>query len=244
MKPFKKSEKYDLNWMKDHEMGPNSVWLTEFLTEGMDLRPGMRVLDLGCGKAMSSIFLAKEFQVQVWACDLWISPSENYQNANSQKVSNLVYPIYAEAHQLPFAKDFFDAIVSVDTYHYFGTDDYYLPYLMQFLRKDGILGMVSPGLKQEIKKVPSTLEKFWEPQFYCFHTVDWWKNHWQKTGLVNILTADILRNGWKIWYQWEKELMKTHARQIEKRGNDINMLEADNGDFFCFPRIIGRKIAG
>ena len=35
------------------------------------LEPGMRVLDLGCGKGLSSIFLAKEFGVQVWAADLW-----------------------------------------------------------------------------------------------------------------------------------------------------------------------------
>jgi cyclopropane fatty-acyl-phospholipid synthase-like methyltransferase len=36
----------------------------------MDLKPSMRVLDLGCGRAMSSIFLHREFDVQVWAVDL------------------------------------------------------------------------------------------------------------------------------------------------------------------------------
>jgi cyclopropane fatty-acyl-phospholipid synthase-like methyltransferase len=46
-------------------MGPNVLWLTEFVCEAMDLRAGMRVLDLGCGKALSSIFLAREFAVQV-----------------------------------------------------------------------------------------------------------------------------------------------------------------------------------
>ena len=38
----------------------------------MPIEPGMKVLDLGCGKAMSSIFLAREFRVSVWATDLWI----------------------------------------------------------------------------------------------------------------------------------------------------------------------------
>jgi cyclopropane fatty-acyl-phospholipid synthase-like methyltransferase len=58
-------------------MGPNVLWPTEFLCEAMDLRAGMRVLDRGCGKALSAIFLAREFGVQVWAADLWISATEN-----------------------------------------------------------------------------------------------------------------------------------------------------------------------
>ncbi len=59
--------------------GANSLWLTEWLTTALDLRPGMRVLDLGCGRAASSIFLHREFGVQVWATDLWFDASENLQ---------------------------------------------------------------------------------------------------------------------------------------------------------------------
>ncbi len=39
-------------------MGPNPLRLTECLCEAMELRPGMRILDLGCEKALSSVFLA------------------------------------------------------------------------------------------------------------------------------------------------------------------------------------------
>jgi SAM-dependent methyltransferase len=35
------------------------------LAEAIELRPGMRVLDLGCGRAMSSVFLHREFGAQV-----------------------------------------------------------------------------------------------------------------------------------------------------------------------------------
>ena len=42
-------------------MGPNVFWLAEALSQVMDLQPGMRVLDMGCGKAISSIFLARDF---------------------------------------------------------------------------------------------------------------------------------------------------------------------------------------
>ena len=41
---------YDPAWILENQMGPNVLWLTEYLTQSLDLRPTMRVLDLGCGK--------------------------------------------------------------------------------------------------------------------------------------------------------------------------------------------------
>ena len=39
--------------------GANPLWLSEWLTEGLELRPGMRVLDLGCGPGRQTIELAR-----------------------------------------------------------------------------------------------------------------------------------------------------------------------------------------
>jgi len=97
---FPRSAKYDPEWVLKGWMGPNVLWLTEFLCEKMELKPGMRVLDMGCGKALSSVFLAKEYGVQVWANDLWISASENWQRIKEAGLENQVFPIYAEAESL------------------------------------------------------------------------------------------------------------------------------------------------
>ncbi len=75
---FPRSAAYDPEWVLEHLMGPNVLWLTEALSQVMQLHPGMRVLDMGCGRAISSIFLAQEFGLQVWATDLWIGASENW----------------------------------------------------------------------------------------------------------------------------------------------------------------------
>ena len=75
---YPRSAAYEPEWMFETGMGPNALWLTEALCEGLELAPGMRVLDLGCGRAASSIFLAREFDVRVWAADLWIEPAENW----------------------------------------------------------------------------------------------------------------------------------------------------------------------
>ena len=72
-----RSASYPVELMVEAMMGPNVLWLAEALTQVMTLEPGMRVLDLGAGKAPSSIFLPREFDVSVVAADLWIAPSEN-----------------------------------------------------------------------------------------------------------------------------------------------------------------------
>ena len=55
---FPRSSSYEPEWVIENMMGPNVLWLTESLCQVMDLAPGMRVLDMGCGRAISSIFLA------------------------------------------------------------------------------------------------------------------------------------------------------------------------------------------
>src|SRR4026207_254899 len=101
---FPRSSAYHPEWIKAGVSGcANPLGRTEWLTEAMDLRPGMRVLDLSCGRAMSSIFLHREFGVQVWAVDLWISASENLQRIRDAGVADAVFPIHADARSLPFA---------------------------------------------------------------------------------------------------------------------------------------------
>jgi cyclopropane fatty-acyl-phospholipid synthase-like methyltransferase len=108
---FPRSNEYDPEWIITNQMGLNPLWLTEWLCEKMPLTSGMRVLDLGCGKALSSIFLAKEYGVQVWAADLWIKPTDNYERIRQAEVEDQVFPIHADARSLPFAEGYFDAIL-------------------------------------------------------------------------------------------------------------------------------------
>src|SRR5215210_2761229 len=146
---YPRSTQYEADWVLENLMGPNVLWLTEALSQVMDFTPGMRILDMGCGKAVSSIFLAKEFGAQVWATDLWINASENWERVCSAGGENYVYPIHAEAHELPFAEGFFDAMVSMDAYHYFGTDDLYTSYFSRFVKPGGEIGIVVPGVREE-----------------------------------------------------------------------------------------------
>src|SRR5262245_49336233 len=160
---FPRSSQYSPEWiLASVSGGANSLWLMEWLAEALDLQPGMRVLDLGCGRAASSIFLHREFGVQVWATDLWIDASENLQRIRDAGAGENVFPIHADARSLPYAENFFDAIVSIDSYFYFGTDDLYLNYLTRFVKPGGLIGMAGAGVTMEVEPpIPPHLREWW-----------------------------------------------------------------------------------
>lgn len=206
--------KYDPEWMYENKMGGQCLWSVESLSRIMTLKPGMRVLDLGCGKALTSIFLAKEFGVTVFANDLWVKADENWERICSAGVENLVFPIQAEAHSLPYAKNFFDAIISINSFQFFGTADNYLnDHLSQLLRPDGEFGLVVWGPDREFNgKVPEELEKNWWPDFYYYHSLEWWKWHFERTKLFEFLTGDDMDgDGVRITQQWAKIMEKQDA---------------------------------
>jgi SAM-dependent methyltransferase len=237
---FPRANRYDARWLLDNQMGPNALWLTEWLCQGMSLRPGMRVLDLGCGRALSSIFLAREFDLQVWATDLWISATDNLQRIQRAGLSDQVFPIHADARDLPYAEAFFDAIVCVDAYIYFGTDDLYLDYLHKFVKPGGQIGIVVPGFMQDIEgQLPQHLLPFWAQECWTWHTADWWRWLWNRTGLVEVQMVDTLPDGGKMWLQWKKARL---AGGDDSSGleSDIQVLESDGGRYMGFVRMIAR----
>jgi len=226
--------------MLQNLMGPNAVWLAEALSQVMSLEPGMRVLDMGCGRAISSIFLAKEFDLQVWATDLWIEASDNWKRVRAEGLHDRVFPIYAEAHALPFADSFFDALISLDAYHYFGTDDLYLGYYARFVRAGGQIGIVVPGLQREFTTgLPQHIAPYWHPEFWSFHSPDWWRTHWERTGLIEVEVADMIPGGWEHWLRWlevaGEQGFPTDAREAE-------MLRIDAGRNLGFTRVVACKL--
>jgi len=162
---FPRSAAYDPRWVAENMMGPNVLWLAESLSQVLEFRPEHRILDLGCGRALSSIFLATEFGAQVWAVDLWIKPWDNWKRVVDAGLEDRVFPIYAEAHQLPFAIEFFDLVVSLDAYHYFGTDAEYIGYITRFVKPGGRMGIVVPATTAELEEVPPHLALHWSWEF-------------------------------------------------------------------------------
>jgi len=201
MKKYPKSEKYDPKWVSENMMGPNPLLLLEELCENLDLRPGMKVLDMGCGKGLTSIFLAKEYGVTVFANDLWISATDNLKRFEAAGLADKIFPMQAEAHTLPYANGFFDAAISIDCYHYFGTDETYFPCVYSKLVKPGgQFGIVCPGFTQEFENgFPETMKELFAEDMFTFHSNNWWRALWGKTGLVKITACYDIEDAHGVW---------------------------------------------
>lgn len=240
---YPRSAAYDLQWQVDTMMGPNALWLTEAVTAHMDLRPGMRVLDLGCGMAASSVFLAREFGVQVIATDLWIDATSNLARIREAGVADLVVPIHAEAHSLPFANGAFDAIVSIDAYQYFGTSETYTGVARTLLRPGGQIGIAVPGLTREVDAIPPALAPWWEPEFWAFHAAAWWRAHLERTGPFTVEHAAPIPNGHADWRRWLDTVREVGVPAHYPPGLDeeIAMLDADGGETLTLVTVVARR---
>jgi SAM-dependent methyltransferase len=230
---YPRSAKYDVDWIVENQVGSHCLWLAESLCAVMDVCPGMRVLDLGCGKAISSIFMATEFGLQVWAADLWVAPTDNWQRIQEAGLADQVFPVRAEAREMPFAEAFFDAIVGINCLQFFGTDNYYLQnHLIKLVKPGGQIGMVVPGILNEFDGlVPDYLRPFWQPGFYSWHSPDWWRVHWMRTGMVEVEVCDTFPDGegYHIF------------RRFEQAVNGDKMITLDRGRNITFVRTVVRR---
>jgi len=201
-----RSSAYDPAWTYRNSMGPNALWLVDALTQVLPLEPGMRVLDLGCGTAITSIFLAREHGAQVFAADLWIEPSLNLPRIEEAGVSDRVFPVEVEAHALPFARAYFDALVSIDSYHYYGTDVRYLSYAAQFVKPGGVIGVMVPGNAVDPDDQPDAQVEHapYGADYSTFRSADWWARHFRRTGGIEVTRAEMLPNGHELWVQHEQ----------------------------------------
>jgi cyclopropane fatty-acyl-phospholipid synthase-like methyltransferase len=236
---FPRTSKYDPEWMVSLDMGCPTFWLMERLCEVMELKPGMRVLDLGCGKVGGSIFLAKEYDLQVWAVDLWIDPNENWQRVVEAGLESQVFPLRSEARKLPFADNFFDAIIGLNSLFFFATDDLYLRhYLIKLLKPGGQLGIVVPGFYNEFEgdlpaSMPEHLQGYWDScMLYTWHSAQWWERHLLKTKQVDIELVDNFpdKEGYQTYLEWERII-----RYNEKIAAD------DGGRNITFSRLVSRR---
>lgn len=240
---FPRSNRYHPNWLRAGLSGSaNPLWLCEWLCQvpvlATALKPGAKVLDLGCGRGMSSVFMAAEFGVEVCAVDLWFSAADRRRRFDDSGFGAQLQALQGDVRQLEqlgLAPEQFDVIVSIDSFPYYGTDDTLLANLLRFLKFDGVLAIAGAGLQSELTQVPPALSAWWTHDLVCLHSADWWRAHWQRSGLLAVDAADSMPDGWRYWLAWQYAMCPDNSVEIEA-------LKADQGHTLGYMRALGRRL--
>lgn len=233
-----KSEKYNTPELMKMIMGPNPIKLEEELLQEHKIPENAVVCDLGSGHGLTSVFLAKEYGFTVYAADLWSDPAENRKFFDSMGVSpDKLIPVKADATDLPFEKDFFDAIVSTDSYNYFGRDESFLDKkLLPFVKSSGYIYIAIPGMKKDCHdKLPPELLLSWTPkQLEYMHDVKYWTDMVSKCAGTEVISVNEMESNDEVWADWLKQ-------DNEYAVGDRKSMEAGGGKYLNFISIVLRK---
>jgi SAM-dependent methyltransferase len=207
---FPLASKYSEEWQTQFFFGPNSLWLAEFAAEACPIQPGARVLDLGCGAGLTSVFVAKEFGATVFALDEVLDAARLRRLARSCGVAGQVVPVQADARELPFKAGSFDVVLALSSYSLFGADDHYLPYVARYLTVGGRIALVQPGHVEtdDDDDVPRRFS-VWYGRLIEEHPLGWWLRMWRGCPAVTVEVADRLPDGWRYWLAWDQLWLET-----------------------------------
>lgn len=224
------SREYQLKTM----MGPNCLRILDELLARIDLPANARVLDLGCGMGLTSMALAKGYGCTVTAADLWIPAEDNVRRFAEADLSDRITAVHCEARALPFEPESFDAVISVDAWHYFAADSAYLnTHLLPAIKPNGLLAVGVPGLRKPLDRIPDDLRPYWvDGMNFC--TLSWWRELWlQCTDLTVRHAFDMQCHGpaWDEWLESDNEYAKA----------DVTMMEMEGGRYFATHGLIGEK---
>lgn len=233
-----KTKKYNIDIINDKIMGQNPLKLEEELLKDNKIKPNGIVMDLGSGLGITSVFLVKEYGFKVYTTDLWSDKEENRKFFTEMGLTNEeIIPVKADATDLRFDKNFFDAVISTDSYNYFGRDEKYLDEkLLPFVKKGGYIYITVPGMKRDCHNdIPEELLLSWnKEQLDYIHDIYYWKNIVSKSNDSEIVSIYEMEGNEECWNDWIK-------CDNEYSRNDKKAIEAGALKYLNFIAIILRK---
>ena len=217
----------DINHYKEYisaetMMGPNSVRILEELFDKYPLQlvPNDLILDLGCGKGLTSLVIAKETGARVYANDLWVSAEENRERFTEWGIGGQVTPVCEDANNLHFEEKQFNALISIDSYHYFaGQKGFFQEKILPFMKDDGVVLIGIPGLKDEYEGCSEELLADWlGNDAYMFKSPKLWKeligSH-DRIESVKTWEMDCFSKAWSEWLAIDNKFAKGDKQHFE-----------------------------
>lgn len=222
------SARFNKDWISENSFRENELHNLESLCEIINLKPGMRILDTCCEKAVSAIFLAKEFNVKVWAVDSVINPSDNLKRVKEMGCEENVFPMKLDERLLPFPSEYFDLIISVNSFMNYRTDFEFTSYISNFLKPGGLIGIVDLCSSNESTSIYKSDEYYpVKIEMDFVHSLEWWKNLWNNDEKVNVKISEIVPENEFMKRQYIQEVKNTDRTKLlakEFKNDTLNSL--------------------
>ena len=154
--------------------------------------------------------------------------------------ARLCPPIYgqlAAIGALDTPKEYFDAVISVDSYNYFGRDKSYLDdKLLPHIKGGGYVYIAIPGMKKDCHdNLPPELLLSWTPeQMDYMHDVKFWAELVSASKLCDVIEVAEMQSNDEVWADWLRQ-------ENEYAVGDRKSMEAGAGKYLNFIKIILRK---
>ena len=181
----------------------------ELIAKKLDLRPGMKVMDIGCGFGTMANHLATKYDINVIGVTL-SQEQINYYNKNflNEKVT-IIYKDYRD-YNIPIGEDKFDRIYSVGMFEHVGRNRYHEYYdkCFDLLKDDGIMFIHTIGTNMRQWNYNSFINKYIFPEGELPHLSHMFEKYFDKWHLENVQNiglsyAKTLRNWNKNIGNWE-----------------------------------------
>ena len=208
--------------------GGGGLYLAVEMLRTLRLKPDDIVLDLGCGKGATSIFLAKHYGVQVVALDLWTSAEYLAEKFKARGYAERIAAIQMDATwPLPFPESHFDAIFCMNSFNFYGGSVDFLKHLLKHLKPGGQICIGSEVLSSEFTEEqianpppvyafrlppPNEHVDVFEDDFKKQHTPGWWHDLFQSSGLLRVEHCRELENSGVIY---EELVRYEHEHHID-----------------------------
>lgn len=127
---------------KGEEMERHHISIAEQTIRRMELKPGERVLDLGCGVGWATRIIARlvsdgpEGSGQVVGLDV-ADEMIGRARAASREFDNVLY-VWGSAQKIPWQENYFDKVLSIESFYYYADQDHALNELFR---------VIAPGAK-------------------------------------------------------------------------------------------------
>jgi SAM-dependent methyltransferase len=186
-------------------MGGGALYLAARMVRTLRLKAGDVVMDLGCGKGATSIFLAGHLGARVIAVDLWTDATFLNQKFSARGYGDRIVPLQLDVTaRLPFADEYFNAIFCMNSLSFYGGSLEFLQHLLRHLKRGGqfVVGMETFNAEfsaEERQHPPEVFDytlpppdehiNVWKDDFAKMHSSPWWAELLRESGLLRIETC-------------------------------------------------------